>query len=162
MLANYFRSCYRDTMDRAYGRAEAASLDALKEGGHCLDCGATDGYWYDRLHSDIGLTPNRYAGIDWNSEACARGQARRLNLNQGALNERLPFGDGEFRCIIALSVLEPGGVLMQLTPNIVTYFTALRILMGKLPSSGPHPDSSLPLSHEGPPLVRDEALVLDV
>jgi SAM-dependent methyltransferase len=179
MLAAYFKNCYRDTMDRAYAHAEAAIIDALKEGGRCLDCGATDGYWYGRLQTSIGLAPDRYSGIEWDAEACARGQARGLNLIQGDLNEPLPFGDGEFRCIIALSVLEhllygcrflqeckrvlePGGVLVLLTPNIATYFTAVRILMGKMPSSGPHPDSTLLLASEEPLQVRDESLVPDV
>ena len=30
---------------------------------------------------------------------------------------------------------------MILTPNISTYFTAVLILVGRMPSSGPHPDS---------------------
>ncbi|MEY4710674.1 MAG: hypothetical protein RIS88_124 [Pseudomonadota bacterium] len=179
MLAAYFRNCYRDTMERAYGHAEAAIVDALKDGGRCLDCGSTDGYWYDQLHASIGLTPDRYTGIEWNAEACASGQARGLNLIQGDLNERLPFADGEFRCIIALSVLEhllygcrflqeckrvlaPGGVLVLLTPNIATYFTAVRILLGQMPSSGPHPDSSLLLASEEPLRVRDDSLTPDV
>jgi hypothetical protein len=37
--------------------------------------------------------------------------------------------------------LQPGGKLVLLTPNIATYFTALNILRGRMPSSGPHPDS---------------------
>lgn len=179
MLATYFKNCYRDTMDRAYGHAEAAILDALKDGGRCLDCGATDGYWYDRLHARLGLRPDRYAGVEWNAEACARGQAHGLNLVQGDLNAPLPFADEQFRCVIALSVLEhllygchflqecrrvlePGGVLVLLTPNIATYFTAVRILMGKMPSSGPHPDSSLLLASEEPFQVRDASLLPDV
>lgn len=42
----------------------------------------------------------------------------------------------------AFRVLKPGGRLVILTPNISTYFTALLILLGKMPSSGPHPDSN--------------------
>jgi hypothetical protein len=38
-------------------------------------------------------------------------------------------------------VLRPGGRVVLLTPNISTYFTAALILLGKMPSSGPHPDS---------------------
>lgn len=38
-------------------------------------------------------------------------------------------------------VLRSGGKLVLLTPNISTYFTAMLILLGKMPSSGPHPDS---------------------
>lgn len=42
----------------------------------------------------------------------------------------------------AFRILKPGGRLVILTPNISTYFTALLILLGKMPSSGPHPDSN--------------------
>ncbi|MER2513616.1 MAG: class I SAM-dependent methyltransferase [Nitrosomonas ureae] len=179
MLAKYFRNCYRDTMDRAYGHAEAAITARLKEGGYCLDCGATDGYWYDRLDSRLGISMDRYTGIEWNAHSCAKGRARGLNMIQGDLNDLLPFPNNRFRCIIALSVLEhllygcrflqecyrvlePGGSLVLLTPNISTYFTAFRILQGKMPSSGPHPDSTLLLCSDEPFRVRDLDLVPDV
>jgi hypothetical protein len=45
-------------------------------------------------------------------------------------------------------VLRPGGMLVLLTPNISTYFTALLVLIGRMPSSGPHPDSLALLSSE--------------
>lgn len=38
-------------------------------------------------------------------------------------------------------VLKPGGKVVILTPNISTYFTAALLLLGRMPSSGPHPDS---------------------
>jgi hypothetical protein len=37
--------------------------------------------------------------------------------------------------------LEPGGTLVILTPNISTFFTVALLLAGRMPSSGPHPDS---------------------
>jgi len=45
-------------------------------------------------------------------------------------------------------VLEPGGALVILTPNISTYFTAALILAGRMPSSGPSPDSAQLLKAE--------------
>lgn len=45
-------------------------------------------------------------------------------------------------------MLQHDGKLVLLTPNISTYFTALLILMGKMPSSGPHPDSDALLKNE--------------
>ena len=48
-------------------------------------------------------------------------------------------------------VLEPGGILVILTPNISTFFTIGLLLMGKMPSSGPHPDSLF--------LLKDQATV---
>jgi hypothetical protein len=59
-------------------------------------------------------------------------------------------------------VLKPGGKLVLLTPNISTYFTAALILMGKMPSSGPHPDSESLLAREEPVRVRSETLRSDV
>src|SRR5207248_2975856 len=99
---------------------------------------------------------NRYRGVEWHAATVAR--AGGLDVCQGDLNQPLPFADGHFRCVIGLSVLEhlmkpcaflhechrvlePGGTLVILTPNISTYFTAALILAGRMPSSGPHPDS---------------------
>ncbi len=47
-------------------------------------------------------------------------------------------------------VLECHGRLILLTPNISTYFTAALILAGKMPSSGPHPDSNRLLETQMP------------
>jgi len=74
------------------------------------------------------------------------------------LNKNIPYADNKFKCVFALSilehllngcnflkecrrVLENDSTLVLLTPNIITYFTAALILAGKMPSSGPHPDS---------------------
>jgi SAM-dependent methyltransferase len=98
----------------------------------------------------------RYHGVDWHVETLA--QAGHLNVRHGDLNQPLPFATDSFRCVIGLSVLEhlltpcafmrechrvlePGGTLVILTPNISTYFTAALILAGRMPSSGPDPDS---------------------
>ena len=43
---------------------------------------------------------------------------------------------------IASRILENGGKLILLTPNISTFFTIALLLVGKMPSSGPHPDSN--------------------
>ena len=48
----------------------------------------------------------------------------------------------------AYRCLEPGGTLVLLTPNISTYFTIFQLLLGKMPSSGPHPDSELLIRRE--------------
>jgi hypothetical protein len=42
-----------------------------------------------------------------------------------------------------------------LTPNISTFFSIFQLVMGKMPSSGPHPDSNLLLSDENPIRVSD-------
>lgn len=79
-------------------------------------------------------------------------------MKRADLNKKLPYDDQTFECVFALSVLEhllmpcrfmseiarvlkPGGKVVILTPNISTYFTAALLLLGRMPSSGPHPDS---------------------
>src|SRR5690606_29680964 len=49
--------------------------------------------------------------------------------------------------------LRSGGRLVVLTPNISTYFTMLQILAGRMPSSGPHPDSNWLIESSEPPKV---------
>lgn len=58
-------------------------------------------------------------------------------------------------------VLDEGGSLVILTPNISTYFTAVLILLGKMPSSGPHPDSDLLIKQEELFKVSHESLQPD-
>jgi hypothetical protein len=59
-------------------------------------------------------------------------------------------------------VLRPGGQLVLLTPNISTYFTAVLILLGKMPSSGPHPDSDALLKSQEVIKVSSESLESDI
>jgi SAM-dependent methyltransferase len=92
-------------------------------------------------------------------------QASDLDVRCADLNQALPFAADSFRCVIGMSVLEhllkpcaflrechrvlePGGALVILTPNISTYFTAALILAGRMPSSGPAPDSAQLLKAE--------------
>lgn len=166
MLAGYFKGLYQRTMHEAYGKADAEIALALQAGGKILDCGAYDGWMFDRLSKDSGLKPARYAGIEWDAGKVQEGRQKRgLDIIQGDLNRDLPYGDATFGCVFALSVLEhllnpcrfmreshrvlaAGGRLIILTPNISTYFTAALILAGKMPSSGPHPDSDALLKKE--------------
>lgn len=170
----YLRKLYRRTMDEAYARAMREIALALREGGACLDCGAGDGYMRDRLK----LPVSAYHGIEWNASAVAKAQAHGLDVIHGDLNATLPYPDGSMHCVYGLSVLEhllnpcrylreaqrvlaPGGTLVVLTPNISTYFTAALILAGRMPSSGPHPDSDALLKHEELFKVSDEELQPD-
>ncbi len=165
MLKEYFRKLYRRTMDESYALARGAVADALLDGGNCLDCGAAQGHEYDYLQRSIGLEPDRYTGIEWHAEAVAAGQANGRNIVQGDLNKAIEFPDQQFKCIFGFSVLEhllnpcsllrenyrclePGGTLVILTPNISTFFTMALLLVGKMPSSGPHPDSDALLTSE--------------
>lgn len=158
MFKRYFKNLYQRTMNEAYGLASNAVTTALTGGGDCLDCGAGGGHWYEKLHREIGLSKNRYHGVEWSKANANVAQNKGLDVLNGDLNKPLPFKDGRFTCVFGLSVIEhllnpcsyikechrtltSGGTFVLLTPNISTYFTAFLILAGKMPSSGPHPDS---------------------
>lgn len=159
VFEQYFRSLYLRTMREAYATAHAAIGAAAAAGGKVLDCGAGSGATFDALNARSPITRENYRGIEWDPESAAQGRARGLDITEGDLNRRMPFEPASFACVYGLSslehllhpchflqecrrVLEPGGRLVLLTPNISTYFTAAQILLGRMPSSGPHPDSN--------------------
>lgn len=165
MLKSYLTGLYQRAMQEAYGTAYREIVASLDGGGRVLDCGAGDGWIFDLLKRRASLPSSRYTGIEWDPGSVSRAQQRGLDVSQGDLNNGLPFENEEFACVFALSVLEhllngcrfmsdchrvleKGGKLILLTPNISTYFTAVLILAGKMPSSGPHPDSSALVKHE--------------
>ena len=179
MIKAYFKNLYQRTMDEAYGLASQQIFSTLMDNGNCLDCGAYEGYWYEKLSREINLTKDRYFGVEWNKDCVEKGVARGLNIKQGDLNKNIPYDDNTFKCIFALSVLEhllngchflnechrtlkKDGKLVLLTPNISTYFPAALILAGKMPSSGPHPDSEALLHAEETMQVRSGSEKSDV
>lgn len=160
MLEKYFKNVYQRAMHKAYSLAQTEITYALQDGGKCLDCGANRGDRYDILSQMMPLEQSRYMGIEWNADLVEAARERGLNITQGDLNENMIFPNETFKCIFGLSILEHllnpcrylrechrclerGGKLVLLTPNISTYFTAALILSGKMPSSGPHPDSDV-------------------
>lgn len=164
MIRQYFTSLYTRTMTEAYRLAEAEIAESIAGGGNCLDCGAGEGGRYFNLQ-ESGVAKNQYTGIEWHDKSASIGRDRGLNLVTGDLNNRLPFASESFDCIFGLSVLEhllnpcqylreatrclrPGGKLVLLTPNISTYFTIALLVAGKMPSSGPHPDSDMLIKNE--------------
>lgn len=178
LLKAYFKALYERTMREAYGRALDEIAASVKDGGIVLDCGANQGRMFRVLNERSGLPLDRYAGVEWNADAVEAAQADGLHVVRGDLNKGIPLGDGEFRCVFGLSllehllngcrflrecrrVLEPGGTLVLLTPNISTYFTAALILAGRMPSSGPHPDSNELIKREEIFKVSSEALQMD-
>ena len=165
MIEKYFRALYLRTMHESYSLARNAIADALQDGGNCLDCGAHGGHEYEELKQLVALEPSRYHGIEWHAKAAAAGRDKGLNIVHGDLNAKMEFADEQFKCVFALSVLEhllkpcsflreshrclePGGTLVVLTPNISTFFTIALLLVGKMPSSGPHPDSDALLAQQ--------------
>jgi 2-polyprenyl-3-methyl-5-hydroxy-6-metoxy-1,4-benzoquinol methylase len=162
-------------MQKAYSLAHEEIVNALREGGKCLDCGAYNGYKLNVLTEMASIDRESYYGIEWSESLVHEAQKENINVIQGDLNKNLPFPDNEFRCVFGLSVLEHllnpchhlkecyrvlenGGSLIILTPNISTYFTAILILLGKMPSTGPHPDSDHLLKSEEMFKVSDEGL----
>lgn len=158
MLEKYFRSLYEKTMHDAYATARTAVAEALDNGGDVLDCGANEGGEFELINELMTLASDRYVGLEWSSEGVENARKKGFNVSQGDLNKRIEFEDERFRCIFGFSLLEhllnpcqylrechrtlqPGGTLVLLTPNISTFFTMALLLVGKMPSSGPHPDS---------------------
>jgi 2-polyprenyl-3-methyl-5-hydroxy-6-metoxy-1,4-benzoquinol methylase len=158
LLNAYFKSLYERTMHEAYRTATEEIVASVRDGGAVLDCGANSGEMFDVLARDAPLTPTTYFGVEWDRETAEEGRKRGLQVTCAELNNGIPHQDDMFSCVFGLSVLEhllhgcrflrechrvlqKGGKLVLLTPNISTYFTAALILMGKMPSSGPHPDS---------------------
>lgn len=152
-------------MDESYSLAFKEIADALTDGGNCLDCGADTGRCFGIINNSIQLNKSRYHGIEWNENAVLEAKINGLKIIHGDLNRKLPFGDGYFRCVFGLSllehlhngcafmkechrVLENDGKLILLTPNISTFFTIALLSVGKMPSSGPHPDSNQLLAKE--------------
>ncbi|MFC1703665.1 methionine biosynthesis protein MetW [Candidatus Omnitrophota bacterium] len=157
-MKKYFWNLHANTVERAYRYAYLQIQHALDAGGNCLDCGAKNGLQYDKLKEYMGLDAKRYCGIEWKADWAKEARNRGLNVIQGDLNKKLPFPDNSFQCVFALSTLEhllngcfwmreakrilrKNGSLVIITPNISTWFTALLIMMGRMPSTGPHPDS---------------------
>ncbi len=114
---------------------------------------------FGRLRTRSELSSATYHGLEWNAEAVSEAQAKGLDVLEWDLNHAIPHDDDRFRVVFGLSVLEhllnpcryitechrvlrKDGTLIILTPNISTYFTAALILAGRMPSSGPHPDSN--------------------
>ena len=178
MLRQYFKKLYERTIHEAYSLAHGEIARSLQDGGKSLDCGANNGHKFGTLAKIMDIERSSYYGIEWNEALVLEAQEKNLNIVQGDLNKDIQFPDNEFRCVLCLSVLEhllnpcrhlqecfrvldKDGTLVVLTPNISTYFTAFLILLGKMPSSGPHPDSDLLVKRETPFKVSDESLQPD-
>lgn len=178
MLRRYFKNLYERTMGEAYGLASREIVRALENGGDCLDCGAANGYWFQKLSDLVGMDKSRYYGIEWNPDLVKDSRRNGLNILHGDLNNDLPFESGRFTCVFALSVLEhllngcyflkecqrvlkDEGTLILITPNISTYFTIALLLQGKMPSTGPHPDSTALVKQSEVFKVSPEEMVPD-
>lgn len=152
-------------MRQAYGHARESILATRGPDWKILDCGAHDGSNYSALNQISPVDRAAYCGIEWSAEHARQGRDRGLDVREGDLNKPMPFEDESFDCVFGLSVLEhllngclwirearrvlrPGGRLVILTPNISTYFTIALLVLGKMPSSGPHPDSNALIENE--------------
>ena len=165
-------------MNEAYDLAFREIANALRVGGKCIDCGANTGHSLKRIQLSIPFDKSDYYGIEWNIKCVNEAQSNGLNIIHGDLNRALPFDSDQFQCVFGLSVLEhllngcafmkechrvlvKGGRLALLTPNISTLFSIALLLAGKMPSSGPHPDSNTLLAREEVFKVSSTNLVHD-
>ncbi len=179
LLENYFKNLYQRTMKVSYGKAQSAITEAMQNGGNILDCGCSNGHTYDQLSSLTHIDPKHYYGVEWSEKLVSISRKKGIQVTQDDLNDILPYEDGMFRCVFALSVLEHllfscrfmhessrvlenGGTLVLLTPNISTLFTIAQLLIGKMPSSGPHPDSQQLLETQSTIQVSDPNVICDV
>ncbi|PIE44476.1 MAG: hypothetical protein CSA50_00535 [Gammaproteobacteria bacterium] len=166
-------------MNESYDKAYELIESTLINNGKLLDCGAYNGYIYSALQQRMGLDKEAYYGIEWNQKHVNEGREKGLNIEQGDLNKGMKYNNDSFDCICALSVLEHllnpckylaeshrvlknNGRLVLLTPNISTYFTAVLILLGKMPSTGPHPDSEALITNQQPLVLSDNASIRDI
>lgn len=157
---------YARTMREAYAFARSAA--AATPGDSVLDCGSGDGYERQGTFGARDAASLQYRGLEWSASVVAEGRTRGIDLIEADLNRPFPIVSSSQDCVIAYSVVEhllmpcaflrechrvlrSGGTLVILTPNISTYFTALQLLAGKMPSSGPHPDSNALLALEQAP-----------
>ncbi len=158
-VKSYLSGLYERAMRDAYAHARAEIAGVCGPGARVLDCGAWNGEEFDTLSAMTGITKDQYAGIEWSAPHAEEAQAKGLNVVQADLNRPMPFEDESFDCVYGLSVLEhllngcaymreahrvlkPGGKLVILTPNISTWFTIGLLMLGRMPSTGPHPDST--------------------
>ena len=173
LIANYANHLYQDVMLRAYQEARTHILDSLPTDGKCLDCGAGDGGQYQNLKAmSDAISVENYLGIEWGAAGVVKAQQQNLTVIRGDLNQGLPFKDESFDCVFGLSVLEhllngchflqearrllkPGGHLILITPNLSAWFNILLLGIGRMPSSGPHPDSVLLLRKNTPMQFRE-------
>jgi SAM-dependent methyltransferase len=163
----YFAELYEDTMSRIYQDARVRIRISLSSGGDCLDCGAGRGHQFNILKEMIDLPRENYFGIEWDPKSVSLANKRGLQVLQGNLNQDLPFVDQTFQCVFGLSVLEhlingckfmqearrvlkPEGHLILVTPNLSAWFNIFLLALGRMPSSGPHPDSEALLQKNTP------------
>jgi SAM-dependent methyltransferase len=173
MIQDYFAQLYAHTMDRIYQDARKRIADCLSSGGFCLDCGAGAGHQFDFLNTFIELPEKNYFGIEWNQQYVLQAKEKGFQIDYGDLNKDLPFKDNFFQCVFGLSVLEhlvngclflrearrvlkPGGHLIIVTPNLSAWFNVFLLAIGRMPSSGPHPDSEILLHMNN--LIRNKTV----
>ncbi len=159
-IHEYLNTLYKDVMNRAYQKAKSLLLEDFTPETLYLDCGTGNGSQFQLLASASDqLSSLNYFGIEWDAAEAAKAKKKGLQVVRADLNRPLPFEDRVFGCVFGLSVLEhlvngcqfikeayrvlkPGGRLVLITPNLSAWFNIILLVLGNMPSSGPHPDST--------------------
>ena len=156
----YLVEMYEHAQRRMYREARQRIAASLSSGGYCLDCGAGSGHQFQYINTFTTLPQQNYFGIEWSAAGVLSAQNKNLQVLRGDLNQDLPFDADVFQCVFGLSVLEhlvngcnflketqrvlkPGGRLIIITPNLSAWFNVFLLVIGRMPSSGPHPDSEV-------------------
>ena len=105
MFQKYFKYLYQRTMSEAYSLAHREIINSLKDGGDCLDCGASRGQKYNLLKEAIDFPQGSYYGIEWNENLLLSARESNLHLIKGDLNKEFVLPDNKFKCVLWLYVL---------------------------------------------------------
>jgi SAM-dependent methyltransferase len=162
-LHKYSVELYEHAKSRLYLEARRRIAASLSSGGYCLDCGSSGGHQFQYINELIKLPKENYFGIEWNAQGVFSAKKKKLQVLRGDLNQNLPFDQNVFQCVFGLSVLEhlvkeahrvlkPKGHLIIVTPNLSAWFNVFLLAVGRMPSSGPHPDSEILLQRNN--LIR--------
>lgn len=169
-LQKYFVELYEHAKSRLYFEARRRIAASLSSGGYCLDCGSSGGHQFQYINEFIRLPKENYFGIEWRAQGVFSAKKKKLQVLRGDLNQNLPFDQNVFQCVFGLSVLEhlvngcnflkeahrvlkPKGHLIIVTPNLSAWFNVFLLAVGRMPSSGPHPDSEILLQRNN--LIRN-------
>lgn len=117
-------------------------------GGRLLDVGCYDG----QVARSVAPAGARIVGVDLSLPALQAARDRGLAVARAQVEGGVPFADASFRTVVAAEViehvfdteaflaelrrvLEPGGLLLLTTPNLVALSGRAKLLLGRSPAN---------------------------